>query len=486
MMKVRNLNKRTVSTTFSLNELVPKNHIIRKIENAIDLSFIHKEVKHLYSPYGRESIDPVVLFKIIIIQYIFGIKSMRQTIKEIDMNIAYRWYLGYQINEPIPHFSTFGKNYSRRFKDSNIFETIFSEILNEVISLNFFDDTSVFIDGTHIKACANNKKSKNELVEKKTKFYQDELQKEISDDREIHGKKKLNFEKESEFKNTKISTTDPDCGIFHKGEHKIVFAYSSNTACDKNGFILDFHVTPGNSHDSTSFPALYSKLNTRFPNIKNYVLDAGYKIPAIARLLIEDNKTPIMPYKRPMTKKGFYKKYDYVYDEQNDCYLCPRDQILKYSTTNRNGYKEYKSNPRICENCLYSVKCTESKNSMKVVTRHVWEEYIEKIEDIRHTTGSKAIYNLRKETIERVFADAKENHRMRYTQLKGIAKIKMELSLIFACMNLKKLALWKSKNGLFLFIPTIFTTIFKIFKKYQNIKSRFNKNKFYQICLSTL
>jgi len=156
-----------------------------------------------------------------------------------------------------------------------------------------------------------------------------------------------------------------------------------------------------------------------------------------------------MPYKRPMTKKGFYKKYDYVYDEQYDCYLCPRDQVLKYSTTNRNGYKEYKSNPRICENCIYSVKCTDSKNSTKVVTRHVWEEYMEKVEDIRHTTGSKAIYNLRKQTIERVFADAKENHKMRYTQFKGLAKMKMELSLIFACMNLKKLALWKSKNGLF-------------------------------------
>jgi len=185
-----------------------------------------------------------------------------------------------------------------------------------------------------------------------------------------------------------------------------------------------------------------------------------------------------MPYKRPMTKKGFYKKYDYVYDEQNDCYLCPRDQILKYSTTNRNGYKEYKSNPRICENCLYSIKCTESKNSMKVVTRHVWEKYIEKVEDIRHTNGSKVIYNLRKETIERVFADAKENHRMRYTQLKGLAKIKMELTLIFACMNLKKLALWKSKSGFLFFISAIFNTFLKIQKKLQYKKADLIKINF--------
>ncbi len=189
MMKIRNLSKRSVSTTFSLDQLVPSNHIIRKIENAIDLSFIYDKVKHLYSSFGRESIDPVVLFKIVIIQYTFGIKSMRQTIKEIDMNIAYRWYLGYEIHEPIPHFSTFGKNYSRRFKETDIFETIFSQIISEIIDLNFIDDSSVFIDGTHIKACANTKKSKNEVVEKSAKFYQTELQKEIASDRGNHGKK---------------------------------------------------------------------------------------------------------------------------------------------------------------------------------------------------------------------------------------------------------------------------------------------------------
>ena len=98
-----------------MDNLVPENHIIRKIDKAIDLSFIYDKVKHLYSPYGTENIDPIVLFKIIMIQYIFGIRSMRQTIKEIQVNIAYRWYLGYGFDEQIPHFSTFGKNYKRQF-----------------------------------------------------------------------------------------------------------------------------------------------------------------------------------------------------------------------------------------------------------------------------------------------------------------------------------------------------------------------------------
>ena len=81
------------------------------------------------------------------------------------------------------------------------------------------------------------------------------------------------------------------------------------------------------------------------------------------------------PYKRPMTKKGYYKKYEYVYDEGYDCYLCPNNKVLSYSTTNKLGYKEYKSNPKDCENCPLRGRCTSSKNFQKVVTRHVWEEY---------------------------------------------------------------------------------------------------------------
>jgi len=109
---------------------VPKDHILREIDRAIDFNFIYDEVKDMYSDYkgGRPGIDLVSLFKIVFMQYLFGIRSMRQTIKEIEVNTAYRWFIGYGLFDPIPHFSTFGKNYVRRFKDTNIFENIFSHI----------------------------------------------------------------------------------------------------------------------------------------------------------------------------------------------------------------------------------------------------------------------------------------------------------------------------------------------------------------------
>lgn len=189
MMGIKNTEEREISKQVSLNDIVPKNHIIRKIDRAVDLSFIHDKVKDLYSPYGVESIDPIVLFKIVVIQYIFGIRSMRQTIKEIEVNMAYRWYIGYGLDEQIPHFSTFGKNYKRRFEGTEIFEDIFKNIVQEIIKCKFVDEENIFIDGTHIKASANNKKSMSKLVEISAKFYEEALHQEISKDRKIHKKK---------------------------------------------------------------------------------------------------------------------------------------------------------------------------------------------------------------------------------------------------------------------------------------------------------
>lgn len=196
MMGKKNKDGRSQIEFISLEELVPRNHLVRKLEEAIDLSFIYDEVEDLYKPYGRESIDPVVLIKINILQYVFGISSMRRTIREIEVNLAYRWYLGYGMYEDIPHFSTFGKNYQRRFKDSGLFEKIFTRIIREVEISGFLDDENLFIDGTHIKANANNHKYRNEVVEKSVRYYEEILQEEITLDRQAHGKKPLKKNKQ--------------------------------------------------------------------------------------------------------------------------------------------------------------------------------------------------------------------------------------------------------------------------------------------------
>jgi transposase len=451
MLSTKEKESRKQIKMISIEDLVPSEHLLRKIENAIDFSFIRDEVKDLYClDNGRPSIDPVVLFKLCIVNYMYGLNSMRRTIRECEVNMAYRWFLGYDLLEPMPHFTTFGKNYKRRFEGTDIFERIFSRILDEAIAAKLVDASVIFIDGTHIKANANTKKNYKREVELSAKQYAKELRKEIDSDRESHDKKPLKDDDDDSVppktKTITESKSDPESGLFHKGEHKKCFAYSASTACDKHNFVVGVKVKPGNIHDSTVFDELYETVKATIGIPEAVAVDAGYKTPWIAKQLLDDNVLPVMPYKSPMTKKGFYKKYEYVYDEYYDCYICPNNEILRYSTTNREGYREYKSNPEICKSCPYASQCTQSKNQQKVVTRHVWEGYLETAEDIRHTAFGRETYALRSETIERVFADAKEKHGMRYTRVNGLAKVKAQVLVTFSCMNLKKLANWKWKT----------------------------------------
>ena len=149
-----------------------------------------------------------------------------------------------------------------------------------------------------------------------------------------------------------------------------------------------------------------------------------------------------------MGKKGFFRSYEFVYDEYYNCVICPNNQVLPYVTTTREGYRQFKSDPNVCRSCPDLSCCTESRVHQKVVQKHIWEDYLEKAEDFRHSAKGKATYTMRGETIERVFADAKEKHGMRYTHHRGLARVTNWVRLKFAAMNLKKLAMWASKNGL--------------------------------------
>ena len=252
----------------------------------------------------------------------------------------------------------------------------------------YLSPKAVFIDGTHIKANANTKKRDNT------------------------SRKKLARRKKG-LRTVIRSVTDSDSGLFVKGKHKRQFAYEAHTACDKHGFILEAVVTPGNVHDGVAFDEVYEIVSEAFPEVEKVVADSAYK--------------------RPQTMKGGHKWWKYVYDEHYDCVLCPEHQVLTYRTTNRDGYREYKSEP---------------KNCVKTVQRHIWKDYEELADDARYAPEYRAVYKRHKEAIERVFADAKEKHAMRYTQFRGLAQVTNWVKLKFVAMNLKKLAGWLCKEML--------------------------------------
>ncbi|CAH0139268.1 hypothetical protein SRABI96_00437 [Peribacillus sp. Bi96] len=170
------------------------------------------------------------------------------------------------------------------------------------------------------------------------------LQDEINQDRENHEKKPFppdKFDKE-ETKEIKESTTDPESGYYVKDERTKQFAYSFHAAADRNGFALGTIVTPGNTHDCHILEPIVEQVIEKVGKPEAVAADAAYKTPAITNYLLSKEITPALPYTHPRTKEGFFRKHDHVYYEHFDCYLCPSGEILKYSTTNKEGYHENK------------------------------------------------------------------------------------------------------------------------------------------------
>ena len=443
---------RTTLEIADIEALMPQDHLLRMIDKAIDFSFIYDLVRDLYSKdKGRPSADPVVLVKMVLIQHLYGIRSLRQTVKEVEVNIAYRWFLHFNLTTPIPHFATVSYAFRNRFTPE-ITEAIFAKVLEIAINRRYVDAEAIFIDATHFKAAVNTKRKQKVLAEKTAKIYTQQLRKEVNADREAHGKKDLPEDKggpDGEQHEITKSPTDPDAGIFRKGEHKTVFAYEAHTACDKNNFILGVEVTAGNVHDSIPFDALYDKVTEQFSDEVLYVsADSAYKTPWICKKVFDDQRIFSTSYKAPSGKKGYFRPYEYVYDEYYDCVLCPENQVLRYVTTTKEGKRQFRSDPAICSNCQSRSKCTGSKDFCKVVEKHIWADYLELAEDVRHSEIGKWIYSLRSRTIERVFADAKEKHGMRYTQHRGLPAVTNWVKIKYTAMNLKKLAIWMHRDGL--------------------------------------
>ncbi|GMX64886.1 hypothetical protein Elgi_41550 [Paenibacillus elgii] len=174
----------------SIEDLVPADHMLRKIDKYIDFSFIDEKVRHLYSQdNGRPAIDPLVLFKMIFLGYFYGIRSERQLEREIQTNLAYRWFLGLGLTDRVPDHTTISWNRRTRFKDTTVFQDIFDEIVLQAVSHRMVGGRVLISDSTHLKANANKHKYTKKLVKQNTRDYLDELNAAVEADRKTQGKK---------------------------------------------------------------------------------------------------------------------------------------------------------------------------------------------------------------------------------------------------------------------------------------------------------
>lgn len=184
--------QQTALEIVSLDGLVPKDHLLRKIDAAIDFSFIHDRVAGLYCPdNGRPALDPTLMFKALFIGYLFGIRSERQLMREIEVNVAYRWFLGLQLTDPVFDASTLSQNRRRRYHDTAVAQDIFDAIVTQAIAKGLVDGTVLYTDSTHLKANANKNRYEEKVVAKSRADYWEALDAAVAQDRVEHGMKPL-------------------------------------------------------------------------------------------------------------------------------------------------------------------------------------------------------------------------------------------------------------------------------------------------------
>lgn len=479
-MIIKDTNKQTKIETVMIDQLVPEDHLLRKIDAHIDFSFINEICEPYYSKdNGRPAIEPEILFKMLFIGYLFGIRSERRLVEEVKVNMAYRWFLGYGITDKIPDASVIWQNRRRRYRKSNIPQQIFDEIVRQAIEAGLVDGAVLYTDSTHLKANANKKKFKNIEVEVTPKAYLKELDEAVAEDRKKHGKKPLKKknndddpgsggDSEPETKNIKSSTTDPDSGFMHRdGKPKGFFYLDHRTVDSKANIITDTYVTAGNVNDVDPYIERLNVQKEKFDfDVYAVGLDAGYNTVYVCKDLDQMDINAAVAYRRGAHPKGKFGKSKFKYLPEWDIYICPERCYLEYRTTARNGYREYKAKEDICKGCWRREDCLTEKQKCKSIHRHVWEDHKDKSKEYRLSDEGKAIYACRKETIERSFADSKELHGLRYARFRGIHNVSEQCLMTAAAQNIKKIAMMLGRQGK----PPI--------NPFKSLKSLLNMNNF--------
>ena len=207
------------------------------------------------------------------------------------------------------------------------------------------------------------------------------------------------------------------------------------------------HITPATVHDSVPYLDRLDRQRRRFGfEVKAVGLDAGYFTAPICKGLEDRNIFGVIAYRRLNHRQGYLYKRDFLYDAPNDCYHCPGLSVLRYRSTNRQGYRVYASDPGHCRHCPLLCQCTQGSKQTKFITRHVWQDSVERVDANRLSERGKEIYKRRKETVERSFADAKQLHGHRYARMRGLARVREQGLLCAAVQNMKKIALAMGKG----------------------------------------
>lgn len=430
-MMTRSKGRECKTMLINIDDLVPREHFLRKLDKAVSFDFVYEIMDPLYSKRGRPSVDPVLLIKMLLIGYLYNIDSERKLEEEIKYNIAYRWYLGLDFDGKVPDHSTISQNRRRRFRGHEVFREIFERIVLECVKAGLVRGENVGMDSTHIKANADNHNQEwVELIRTPRAFWDD------------LGVAELPAESTVKSKNP----CDPEAGYMNRTGKPKGFHYLNHQCSDTDsGVILDVFVTGGDVSDCECCVERfeYLKNKMRFP-VKTAGLDSGYDTIAVHFGLTRLGVTAyISPCERGIRKESDrLSAAQFQWKPEEDCYECPNHKKLTYRATwicagipTRN----YGASAEDCKGCPYREKCFTEKAKSKRIVRKPCQEFKEAGRERKGTEIYKRTLRRRSVVCEGNFGLQKRCHNLRFTRKRGVENVLEQCLLSASALNLKRL-----------------------------------------------
>lgn len=419
--------------TIHLEDLVPTEHDLREILRVIDISFVRELVEDKYSYTGQPSVDPDVIVKLLFLGYYYGILSERQLMKRVETDLAFRWFLGYDLDEKVPTHSVLSK--ARDRYGAEIFQNIFDRIVEQCIEAGLIEGKQAFMDATLIDADASEKSFKPRLKVLTARTYAKEMLEKPEGEKEKPKKLALN--------NKKVSTTDPDATIHKKrGAKGAGLKYSGHYLVDRKHRII-VGATASDTVKRVTDQVAPLILGAKFRHklrFDTFCADSEYGTQDIYDFTFSEGMTPYLPPRLAYAKPSPFSKDKFTYDANRDRYRCPQGyEMVRWGFNKRKQYFEYGHVTRgACRNCSWKEQCTPGRHS-RILHRLFYQDAVDRGRALAKTKEYRRQMNLRKHVMESLFGEAKVYHGLRRARFRGLQKVKIQVLWTATILNIKRL-----------------------------------------------
>ena len=434
-----------------MEDMIPENHILRLINQHVDFSFIYSKVKHLYSFTGRPSVDPVVMIKMLLIGYLYGITSERRLCEEVEMHIGYRWFVGLTLEDQVPDHSTFSKNRHGRFLEDKLFEEIFDEVVRLCFSHGLLTGHHLTIDNTLVEADASLNSLEPIVVPMSSQEYLKKVEAEnpVKDD---SGDAPASLKGQRGDNSTHRSATDPDARLCRSTTRKKShLAYSDSYLMDsKSRIILGVRTTQPDRKSNTEAGQEMLRAAKWKYKIKPKVLggDKEYASGEFIRAVIEEGVAPHVPVMdtRSQNDEGIYPMSKFSFLEEENAFVCPQGNLLKYHGIHKKSRQNvWRARKKECRICPVHAVCTRDQS--RSLSVHIDEAYIQQARMCNMTREYRISQRMRKR-IEELFGEAKTFMGLRRAKFRGIQFVKEQFFLTATVQNIKRMVKLLSRKRL--------------------------------------